>query len=298
MYNRHLDSFLSVAETGSFSKAAEASHISRTALIQQINLLEEHVGFPLFVRTSKGARLTPMGKLLAERSYTIMKLSSETLAQCQALHDVRRVRIGILPNLPLPLLGPICIAYNKAYPESNVQFVERTSSEYLSAFYNNEFDVSPEYMSRLVSPRQEICFARLAVDRFDCAVPPSSPLAQQDVIRLEDLNGRRVCLFVADLATAEDRLRAQLLAKGKNIQLVDIESYTKSLPLTCILEDMLLLHYHITEREYEPLVSRPFDAGGEFPVELGLCYKPDASREVRCFVSFAEDYCRRQGLSN
>lgn len=60
MYNRHLDSFLSVAETGSFSKAAEASHISRTALIQQINLLEEHVSFPLFVRTSKGARLTPM----------------------------------------------------------------------------------------------------------------------------------------------------------------------------------------------------------------------------------------------
>lgn len=45
MYNRHLDSFIIIAESGSFSSAAEKLFVSRTALIQQINLLEKDLAF-------------------------------------------------------------------------------------------------------------------------------------------------------------------------------------------------------------------------------------------------------------
>ena len=62
MYDKHLDSFIVIAESGSFSSAADKLFISRTALIQQINLLEKELGFQLFNRHNKGVCLTPSGE--------------------------------------------------------------------------------------------------------------------------------------------------------------------------------------------------------------------------------------------
>lgn len=56
MYNRHLETFLVVADLGSFSKAAEALYISSTAIIKQINLLEQELGVSLLERTHRGKR--------------------------------------------------------------------------------------------------------------------------------------------------------------------------------------------------------------------------------------------------
>ena len=58
MYNPQLDTFLCVAESGSFNKAAEKLYISPPAVIKQINLLEEGLGLQLFVRTHRGLVLT------------------------------------------------------------------------------------------------------------------------------------------------------------------------------------------------------------------------------------------------
>ena len=53
IYNLQLETFLHVARTGSFTKAAEESYITPTAVIKQINLLEESLGLKLFERTHR-----------------------------------------------------------------------------------------------------------------------------------------------------------------------------------------------------------------------------------------------------
>ena len=58
MYNHQLDTFIKTADLGSFGKAGEALYISSTAVIQQINLLENLCGFKLFVRSNHGVKLT------------------------------------------------------------------------------------------------------------------------------------------------------------------------------------------------------------------------------------------------
>lgn len=297
MYNKHIDSFLSIADTGSFAKAAEAIHISRTALIQQINLLEEHIGFSLFIRSSKGVSLTPMGILFAKRAREIQKISADTLADCRTLQNTKQIRIGVLPNLPLNILGPICTAYYKQYPDTKIIFVERSSSEYLSAFLNNEFDISADYMSHLVTDNEGICFAKLATDSFNCAVPPNHKLSGLEKISLNDLKGQEVALLIAGLAQAEDNLRNHLKKAAPEIKIIDIESFGKSLPLTCLLENRCLLHYSVTQKEYEPLISIPLETEKACPIELGLCYKTNASKEVRSFINFAEIYCK-DNISN
>ena len=53
MYNKHLETFICVADLGSFSKAAEALYISSTAVIKQINLLEQERNEKLFDSTQR-----------------------------------------------------------------------------------------------------------------------------------------------------------------------------------------------------------------------------------------------------
>ena len=58
MYNPQLETFLRVADAGSFNRAAEESFITPTAVIKQINLLEENLGVYLFDRSYRGLTLT------------------------------------------------------------------------------------------------------------------------------------------------------------------------------------------------------------------------------------------------
>lgn len=64
MYNRHLDTFIQTADAGSFLKASERMYISANAVTKQINLLEDHLGLKLFVRSPQGLALTEAGQLI------------------------------------------------------------------------------------------------------------------------------------------------------------------------------------------------------------------------------------------
>ena len=59
---QRLPVFLSAAEHLNFTKAAEEHCISQTAVSQQIKLLEQDIGFPLFIREKRGVQLTPAGR--------------------------------------------------------------------------------------------------------------------------------------------------------------------------------------------------------------------------------------------
>ena len=109
MYNHHLDTFIQIAEAGSFGKAAEAMFISTPAIIQQINLLEEHCGFQLFSRSNHGVKLTPAGKSLYEDALTLIRLSEDALNKARKLAETSEntVRIGtsLLYKCRLPNCG-------------------------------------------------------------------------------------------------------------------------------------------------------------------------------------------------
>ncbi|MDE6373530.1 MAG: LysR family transcriptional regulator, partial [Clostridia bacterium] len=62
MYNPQLTTFISVADNGSFTKAADELFITPPAVMKQINALEERLGITLFARTNHGLQLTEAGK--------------------------------------------------------------------------------------------------------------------------------------------------------------------------------------------------------------------------------------------
>ena len=92
---RDLRTFVAVAQQRSFSRAAEALHVSQPALSEQVRKLEDELGATLFERTSRGVVLTDAGEALLPHARTV-------LAQADiATEAVRMVSHGVAGTLTL-----------------------------------------------------------------------------------------------------------------------------------------------------------------------------------------------------
>ncbi len=111
MYNPQLDTFIHVAEAGSFSKAAQESFITPTAVIKQMNLLESRLGLTLFHRSHQGLSLTRAGRSLLADARHIVQYSQESIARARVAErgEKRIIRVGVslmTPSTPLTKLWP------------------------------------------------------------------------------------------------------------------------------------------------------------------------------------------------
>jgi len=79
MKTEQLQAFCNVCHYMSFAKAAEATFISRSALMRAINALEKELGCTLFLRTPKGLKLTPQGQEVLQRATEIVHACDELL---------------------------------------------------------------------------------------------------------------------------------------------------------------------------------------------------------------------------
>lgn len=106
MYNPQLETFLCVAECGSFNKAAEKLFISPPAVIKQINLLEENLDLQLFVRTHRGLQLTEAGKSLVQDAKYIIQYCKDSVTRAKNVmkksEDI--IRIGTSSMTPAQVL--------------------------------------------------------------------------------------------------------------------------------------------------------------------------------------------------
>ena len=106
MYNPQLETFLCVAESGSFNRAAEKLYISPPAVIKQINLLEEGLDLQLFVRTHRGLALTEAGKSLYQDAKYIIQYCKDSVTRAKnAMQESENMlRIGTSPMTPAQVL--------------------------------------------------------------------------------------------------------------------------------------------------------------------------------------------------
>ena len=101
-----LRSFVAIAETGNYSKAAERVFRSQPALSMQIKRLEEQIGAQLLDRNHKETTVTEAGEVLLSYARRILDLNEEAMSRLSVVETEGSVRIGVLEEVALgPLVG-------------------------------------------------------------------------------------------------------------------------------------------------------------------------------------------------
>lgn len=126
MYNPQLETFITVAENGSFSKAAEVLYITPTAVMKQINAFEEWLGIMLFARTNHGLQITEAGKSFMQDAKYIIDYSARAVERAKDISDKenrRAVRIGTSIMTPAKFLLDIWTELQKRSSSMQIELI-------------------------------------------------------------------------------------------------------------------------------------------------------------------------------
>lgn len=110
--------FVSVIETGSFTKAAQALHLHRPAVSKTIQLLEQQLGGRLLNRTTRQVNLTPEGEAFYERCKSLLADVSETMSSLgnRPARLVGKLRVEMPVSLAKLLIIPSLMDFQSLYP--------------------------------------------------------------------------------------------------------------------------------------------------------------------------------------
>src|SRR5258706_15227048 len=136
--------FLAIAQTGSFTAAAKACHVSQPSLSSQVAKLEGELGGPLLERSRQGARLTKRGELFRPRAAEALRQLESGRHELAELSGLKRgtVTLGCMPTSGAYLLPPLLKAFGKAYPDIQVSLREESSPGLAKALRESEVDLA------------------------------------------------------------------------------------------------------------------------------------------------------------
>lgn len=218
MYNKYLEIFIEVADTGSFSKAAEKLYISSTAIMKQMNLMEQELGLSLLIRTNHGVSLTEAGKEIYKDAKIIIDYTNRSIKKAKKLQNKNTHFITIGTSLICPCKPLLDIWYqiNDRYPDFKIKILpfEENHTNILNTLNSNgtplDFIVSPCDSHDWL---KNFDFLKLGDYKFCIAVPISHPLAKKDSISFEDLSGEKVTA----ITTGDSKQNQDILNKIKTI---------------------------------------------------------------------------------
>ncbi|BAF88964.1 MULTISPECIES: LysR substrate-binding domain-containing protein [Azorhizobium] len=119
----HLRTFAAIAETGSFTKAAEVVHKTQSAVSMQMKRLEDRVGRPLFARDGRASRLTPDGEKLLDYARRIVKLNLEAVSAFTDQTLSGRVCLGVPDDYADRYLPDIMARFSRTHPSVELTVV-------------------------------------------------------------------------------------------------------------------------------------------------------------------------------
>jgi LysR family cyn operon transcriptional activator len=188
---RHLRYFLAVAESGSFSRAADRLQISQPSVSQQMRDLETGLRVTLFQRRGKRILLTPAGVVFQEHARTVLRQLETCLQELSSEPGQVRgiLRIGVVPILNVPLVPPLLGPFAVAHPGINLVVEEISSTEIETALEEGRMDVGLGFVTRH-SPN--LRYERLCGDEFALIVSAKHPWAKRRTIDFSELHQQRL----------------------------------------------------------------------------------------------------------
>ncbi|TBW37239.1 LysR family transcriptional regulator [Siculibacillus lacustris] len=137
-----LRTFVAIAESGSFTRAADTVHKTQSAVSMQMRRLEERIGKPIFTRDGRQSRLSEDGERLLAHARRLLRLNDETLALFGEAELTGRVRLGTADDYADRFLPEILARFAASNPRAEVTVVCAPTPMLAEAIVAGELDVA------------------------------------------------------------------------------------------------------------------------------------------------------------
>jgi len=137
-----LRTFIAIAETGSFTKAAEVVNKTQSAVSMQMKRLEERLDRPIFARDGRASKLTEDGSRLLDYARRLVKLNVETVAAFSDAALSGRVRLGVPDDYADRYLPEIMARFSRAYPGVELTVLCEPSVDLVDRIDDNDLDLA------------------------------------------------------------------------------------------------------------------------------------------------------------
>src|SRR5437773_183526 len=213
--------FCDLAESESFTKAAQINEVTQSAVSQQISSLERIFKSLLIERSKKKFRLTREGQVLYDYSKQIIATYEALHSKLQEIKDIisGTIRVATIYSIGLHDLPPYLKKYLKSYPTVNVHVEYRRSNQVYDDVLSNVVD-----LGLIAYPIRDnkLDVVPLRRDRLVLVCHPQHPLAKSKSVPLSAISDQKFIGFQPDIPT---RKAIDKILKDRGIQVQHVMEF-------------------------------------------------------------------------
>ena len=275
--------FLAAAETGSFSKAAEALSYTPSGVNQLVTALEKELGFPVFRRNTKGVTLTENGEMLLPAVREFLRQEDRIFELSAEMNGllIGSVTIAAYSSIATHWLPAVISAFQQDYPQIRIRLMEGIWQEVSKWLDDRAADIG--FFSYQEGMPYE--WIPLAEDPMLALLPKDHPLAGAEAYPLKECANDR---FIMPALCCDDDVTALFAKNGivPNVQFTTLESFS----VMSMVEQglgMSVMNQLITEKRICDVAKLPIDPPSQITLGIALHSKADISPAVRMFLKYA-----------
>lgn len=275
--------FLAAAETGSFSKAAEALSYTPSGVNQLVTALEKELGFPVFRRNTKGVTLTENGEMLLPAVREFLRQEDRIFELSAEMNGllIGSVTIAAYSSIATHWLPAVISVFQQDYPQIRIRLMEGIWQEVSKWLDDRAADIG--FFSYQEGMPYE--WIPLAEDPMLALLPKDHPLAGAEAYPLKECANDR---FIMPALGCDDDVTALFAKNGivPNVQFTTLESFS----VMSMVEQglgMSVMNELITEKRICDVVKLPLDPPSQITLGIALHSKADISPAVRMFLKYA-----------
>lgn len=284
------ETFLSIVERGSYSKACEDLGYTLSGISKMMKSMEEEIGIPLIVRTNKGIHVTPEGETIIPYIRQLVndkEIIEEELALMKGVES-GRIRIGCFPTVSFSLVPEIINYFKENHPNISIEVTEENGIKNLEQWLNQGI-IDVAIFSR--QPYHNYDWTNLQEDSYVALFNREHRFMDYDVVPVDELFDEEMVLFKSHEGIDQDVIQVMKHVEGKKMPRYTTNSDFTAIRLTEKLGFVTLLPELIARN-----AVKTFDVDYR-PIDVNVCREigfavRDAKRlspAVKQLLKYAKD---------
>ena len=293
MYNRELITFITVADQGSFLKAAQELYITPASVMNQMNKLERIIGAKLIERTNQGTHLTAAGRSIYHDAKQMMEFAEEAIKRARQLaaSEQNMIRIGTSILRPCKRLIDLWAEIDDGSLPFQISIVpfddEPAGLGSVLAALGHQVDCFVGPCDSIQWRSQHSIFL---LDKLPCriAVPRRHRLSKKKSLCWSDLDGETFMIIRRGDSSVLNQMRDDILEEHPRIKIVDAPNfYDTSIFNECEQMNYLMETLDIWTDIHPALVTLPME--WEYEIPYGIVYAKKPSKAVTEFIEIIQN---------